>query len=427
MCVHCGGGIQGAFHRVDTTVNAALPGQGARASVASVAGDAEKAKRRGKVHAECWEDWRASRLPRCIHCAKPVLGTHYDVPDGQLHEQCWAPWSRARKDLPKCAHCGEDIDGRHYDADGAPVHIDCWTPYLAAMPTEAPAAPPEPFSLGWFYKRAEQSNSWRRRWAEVVNGHLFYFATATATAPKGCVPLAGASLDQHVFLPASGSPRGFGVVRAAFELRGYLQPDDPAKGERVLLFIVDQAAHAKAGGEGLAADVWGAVLPGAIARATNPPAADAADAAPPTAIPSASSAGGRSRQATLLELGRNAAPMTIPEDEIAEDGGDEDVGYVPMPDAATADAAGEWLGGSASGSASGPVSGPAGTDSRASGMPSGLFAALDITDGADGAPVAERPRGLSAAPPLEARPRTLTVTRVSRASRVSHVAPDSAK
>ena len=37
-----------------------------------------------------------------------------------------------------------------------------------------------------------------------------------------------------------------------FELRGFQDPEHPSVGERVLTFVVDEAAHKKAGGTGLA-------------------------------------------------------------------------------------------------------------------------------------------------------------------------------
>ena len=140
----------------------------------------------------------------------------------------------------------------------------------------------------------------------------------------------GASLVDHISLPANASPRGFGVVPRALELRGFKDPSAPAKGKRILLFIVDQNAHAKAGGEGEAADMWSVVLPGAIARATNhehePHAADSAasptsaavgttDGAAGTAAAPEDCEAGRTRQATLLLLGRSVQ-QTIAEDEV---------------------------------------------------------------------------------------------------------------
>ena len=171
------------------------------------------------------------------------------------------------------------ISGRHYETDEGKVHIECWAEYHAAVA----GAPAEPFSLGWFYKKGQLRQSWRRRVAEVTNGHLFYFDSPSTSVPRGAVPLAGATLTARTFtkaeLPgASRHASGAAGDTAGFELRATLDVTTKSsqRTERVLLFYPDEAAHAASGAAGTAADLWRALLPPAIGRASEAARAAAA-------------------------------------------------------------------------------------------------------------------------------------------------------
>ena len=230
----------------------------------------------GKLHTECWEEWRANLAPKCLQCGLPASGKHYPVDGGRLHVECWESWQLARGAADACLVCSEPIVAQHYALAEGKVHLNCWAAYRETKQrdmsivdegdeTAAPAAgSPLPAhtgplaeaeaaeeadaflrsytmreaaaaeggaaaaasgegetprvaladgGLGWFYKQGQVAKSWKRRWAAVRAGCLCYYADAACTKLKGSVALQGAELEECVVRAAGfGYQEGFEVV-----------------------------------------------------------------------------------------------------------------------------------------------------------------------------------------------------------------------
>ena len=55
------------------------------------------------------------------------------------------------------------------------------------LPAQAVAGLKDCVKMGWLHKRGEHNSAWKRRWFELKNTKLSYYANPGDTAPKGTI------------------------------------------------------------------------------------------------------------------------------------------------------------------------------------------------------------------------------------------------
>lgn len=88
---------------------------------------------RGRVHAECYEDFRARNAAKCLACLKPVVGSYYPQPEGKVHTDCFEQYVAMTAD--KCLACAQPVTGQFYDLPEGKVHAegDCYDRHAEAQ------------------------------------------------------------------------------------------------------------------------------------------------------------------------------------------------------------------------------------------------------------------------------------------------------
>jgi len=200
--------------------------------------EVDKDGRKGKVHVDCWDEYKLENAPRCLACGKAVVGPHYTHDDGRVHIDCWEDFLAQQGIAESCAFCNEPIASQYYEAppreghDAEKVHLHCWVAFCEreGIVEESAQVKLQRGSLGWFRKQGRMAKTWQLRWAAIHEGHLCYFTDDSFKVLKGSVPLGGATISALELSPrGSGAQLGFEVAHgpSGRKLRAY--PDTSAR------------------------------------------------------------------------------------------------------------------------------------------------------------------------------------------------------